>query len=65
MQGHCLVAPDESSAEDDREIHVRKPFIGWVSLCLHREPRLLEQTPEIGLTGREKQDSSAPVSVPR
>ena len=60
-----LVATDEPSAEDDREVHVRKPVIGRVSLCLHREPRLLEQTAEIGLAGREKQDSGAPVSVPR
>ena len=60
-----LVATDEPSAEDDREVHVRKPAIGRLSLCVHREPRLLEQTAEIGLAGREKQDSGAPVSVPR
>ncbi len=65
MQRRCLVAPDEPSAEDDREIHIRKLVLGRLSLCLHREPGLLEQTAEIGLAGREKQDSGAPVTVPR
>ena len=65
VQGRGLVATDEPTAEDDREVDVRKPAPGRVSLRVDREPRLLEQTAKIGLAGREKQDSGAPVSVPR
>jgi hypothetical protein len=36
-----------------------------VSLCLDREPRLLEQAAEIGLAGGQEQHSRASVSVPR
>ena len=60
-----LVATDEPSAEDDREVHIWKLALGRLSLCVDREPRLLEQTAEIVLTGREKQNSGAPVSVSR
>ena len=65
VQRRGLVATDEPSAEDDREINIRKLVLGRLSLCLDREPRLLEQAAEIGLAGREKQNSGAPVSVPR
>ena len=60
-----LVATDEPSAEDDREVHIWKPTLGRLSLCVDSEPRLLEQTAEIVLTGREKQNSGAPVPIPR
>ena len=63
MQSGGLVPPDQAPPEDEGQIGVGQPFLRRLSLRVDGEARLLEQAAEIGLAGREQEDSRAAVSL--